>query len=634
MGGKGSADQSGMYMAMASAQAAQEAYALGEQQFQWSQQVWQQEQPLMDAAEQAQISLSTQEAASLAQMQDEAQQQWATYLQTYLPLEQQYVSQVENWASPQAIAQARGQAMADVAEQGQAGINTAAEQLRAYGVNPSSPRYASLFTSAQPMLGAAEAAAGTTTAQNLRLQQMGLEAGAINTGRGMVNTTGSLTQAGTGAGAAGAGAASGAGQTALGNLGGTAVGAGATSNLFNAGSNAMNTYVNAVNGYNQAQAEFAQAGASEMSGFGSVLGSLTGLAFLKSDVRDKTDIKREGADPRTGIPLYSYRYKEDPKTYPKVVGPIAQDIEKIAPELVRAIPGSPGTKMIALADGGPTVEGGGVQMGALPARPTNMNRALPSQAVVDKWQKRMDWVQSPEGQAAIARGRQAIGQPPPTPEQLQDAMNRRIGAQPSNAGMLPSQPYMTRNLPPTPVNMNARPMNPPPMVGRPPVGLQGAEEQMMLGREGLAPPVAERRGGPIGYDFGGDVGSDPQLTPDQGGGATGIPSQPIPPAQTPPGDATPGGGVPANASPSLGVETDDVPAMLTANEFVIPKDVAVWKGHEYFAKQIDLARRAQQQFSQRGDIGGEPTNAPPQRPAFVSRPSNMGTTRGAIPGLA
>ena len=62
-----------------------------------------------------------------------------------------------------------------------------------------------LYTGAQPMLGAAEAAAGTTAAQNLRLQQMGLESGAINTGRGLVNATEGLTQAGTGAGSAGVG---------------------------------------------------------------------------------------------------------------------------------------------------------------------------------------------------------------------------------------------------------------------------------------------------------------------------------------------------------------------------------------------------------------------------------------------
>lgn len=277
----GQADNSGMMQAMVSAQAAEKAYELGEQQFQWSKDVWNQEQPLIDQAQQAQIDLAGQQTKSLTQMQDEAAQQWQEYVNTYQPLEEQYAGEAQNWDSPSAIAEARGQAMGDVAEQGTAGLNTAAETLRAYGVNPSSPRYASMYVTAQPMLGAAEAAAGTGAADRLRMEKMGLEAGAINTGRGMVNTTGSLTQSGTGAGSAGAGAASGAGQTAFGNISGTTAGAGAASGLFNAGTGAMNTYVNAVDGYNQANADFAKSAAAGMGGFGSALGTIGGALIGK-----------------------------------------------------------------------------------------------------------------------------------------------------------------------------------------------------------------------------------------------------------------------------------------------------------------------------------------------------------------
>jgi hypothetical protein len=419
MGGSkgGSSDSSGMMEAMASAQAAQQAYSLGEQQLQWTQQVWNQEQPLMDASEQQQMALSAEEQASLQQSDAESAQQYQQYETTYAPLEASYVNQTENWDSPQAVAEARGQAMSDVAEQGQAGLNTAAETLRSYGINPGSGRYAALYTGAQPMLGAAEAAAGTTTAQNLRLQQMGLESGAINTGRGLVNATEGLTQAGTGAGSAGSSSAAGAANTANTNL---STGSTAMTNpaqWFNAGANNMNSYVNAVNGYNSSQASFNEAGASEISGLGGALGSLGGAALM-----------------------------------------------------------------------------------------------------------------------------------------------------------------------------------------------------------------FHRQGGAVGkYADGGMV--DPTLTPTQGGGATGIPSAPVMPL-----GATTGGTVPVHSSPSMGSAVDDVPAMLTANEFVIPKDVAMWKGHEYFSKQIDAARRGQQQFSNRDDVGGEPTQAIPQHPTFVSRPTHhaMG---GAIPAM-
>lgn len=43
------------------------------------------------------------------------------------------------------------------------------------------------------------------------------------------------------------------------------------------------------------------------------------------------------------------------------------------------------------------------------------------------------------------------------------------------------------------------------------------------------------------------------------------------------------------ASPMPG-STDTKPAMLTPDEFVIPRDAATWKGHEHWFKQIDKAR--------------------------------------------
>ncbi len=73
-------------------------------------------------------------------------------------------------------------------------------------------------------------------------------------------------------------------------------------------------------------------------GIGSILGPIasvigTGIQTLPylgfaSDRRMKTDINKLGVDPLTGLPMYAYRYKDDPKTYPKVVGPMAQDIEE------------------------------------------------------------------------------------------------------------------------------------------------------------------------------------------------------------------------------------------------------------------------------------------------------------------
>ena len=76
------------------------------------------------------------------------------------------------------------------------------------------------------------------------------------------------------------------------------------------------------------------------------------------------------------------------------------------------------------------------------------------------------------------------------------------------------------------------------------------------------------------------------------------------------GDATQGGYVPQQASPSGGVNVDDVPANLNAEEFVIPRDVARWKGEEFWHKEIAKSRAARAKAQQ--DVG--PTMGPPQSP--------------------
>lgn len=70
---------------------------------------------------------------------------------------------------------------------------------------------------------------------------------------------------------------------------------------------------------------------------------------------------------------------------------------------------------------------------------------------------------------------------------------------------------------------------------------------------------------------------------------------PVPPS---PRGGAGGGRVPARMSPSGGRQVDDIPAQtpagparLNADEFVIPRDVALWKGQEFFQKLIDQSRQ-------------------------------------------
>jgi hypothetical protein len=87
--------------------------------------------------------------------------------------------------------------------------------------------------------------------------------------------------------------------------------------------------------------------ASTILGGAKLLGGFMGL----SDVRDKTDITELGETNEYGFPLYSYRYKGDPKSYPKVVGPMAQDIEERMPGVVKEVGGHKTVPLGLLSNG-------------------------------------------------------------------------------------------------------------------------------------------------------------------------------------------------------------------------------------------------------------------------------------------
>jgi hypothetical protein len=77
-------------------------------------------------------------------------------------------------------------------------------------------------------------------------------------------------------------------------------------------------------------------GLGGLSSLASIAGS---IAPLLSDRTMKTDIEKIGKDEETDLPLYAYRYKGDSKSYPKVVGIMAQDARKKYPEQVVEIGG-------------------------------------------------------------------------------------------------------------------------------------------------------------------------------------------------------------------------------------------------------------------------------------------------------
>lgn len=86
--------------------------------------------------------------------------------------------------------------------------------------------------------------------------------------------------------------------------------------------------------------------------------------------------------------------------------------------------------------------------------------------------------------------------------------------------------------------------------------------------------------------------------------------------------ASTGGPVSPSMSPSGGARTDDVRANLNANEFVVPKDVAKWKGEEFFHNLIAQSRDKRMKMQAALGTGGKPmpAGASAGKPTFNSRP--------------
>ena len=74
-----------------------------------------------------------------------------------------------------------------------------------------------------------------------------------------------------------------------------------------------------------------------MAGAGGPLAPLMSALSPNSDRHLKTDITKIGVHQPTGLPIYNYRYKGDPKSYPKIAGPMAEDAMQVAPHAVKTV---------------------------------------------------------------------------------------------------------------------------------------------------------------------------------------------------------------------------------------------------------------------------------------------------------
>lgn len=300
------------------------------------------------------------------------QQQWATadrnrYENVFLPIEDQFIDEATNYASPERQAQAAAEARADVQRSADVARAQSQRQMASMGVNPNSGRFAGVDRAAEIETALATAGAQNQARTQVRDKGLALKADVANMGRGLPAQSAQATSLGLGAGQASAGTAgaavgtSGAAVGSLQGLGagyspavgslsaagsslGSALGAMGASNanflnsqgimgqgygmaMQGVGSqaNILNQqYQNQLNAWSANQ----QASAQNSAGIFGAVGTGLGLAFSSKKLKENRKPAKDGLKAVNSMPIEEYKYKKGVADEGEHVGPMAEDFQK------------------------------------------------------------------------------------------------------------------------------------------------------------------------------------------------------------------------------------------------------------------------------------------------------------------
>lgn len=170
-------DYAGIMAAQAAQQQMAQQNAIARDQLNWAKQTYadnqKQIQPIIDRT-----------TRSMDQQYDYAQQQKDFYDQTYKPMEEDFVNTAKTYDSPDYQEYRAGQAASGVAQQFEGARQAAAQQLKDYGIDPSSGRYASTDLASRATQAAAAAGAANQTRDAVINEGLQLKQAAVNIGRG------------------------------------------------------------------------------------------------------------------------------------------------------------------------------------------------------------------------------------------------------------------------------------------------------------------------------------------------------------------------------------------------------------------------------------------------------------------
>jgi hypothetical protein len=251
------------------------------------------------------------------------------YNKVFKPVEDQFVKEAKNYATPARQREAAAEARADVTSAAAASRETARRQEQAMGVSPLSGRYAGIERAGELGQSLATAGAENNARTQMRDKGLALKADVANLGRGLPAQSAAATQLGLGAGSSAYGIGAQNQQLSLQPIGIMEGGyKGAMTGYAGQGDLLAKQYGLQIDAWKAQQ----ESNAANASGFGNFIGGLAGLAF-GSDKNTKTNKKpvAKGAalEAVNKMPIQHFDYKPgEGDGGHNHVGPMAQDFQK------------------------------------------------------------------------------------------------------------------------------------------------------------------------------------------------------------------------------------------------------------------------------------------------------------------
>lgn len=246
------------------------------------------------------------------------------YETLFKPLEDEFLAEARDYASPERQAAAAAEAKADVQSGAAVAKATAQREAAAMGINPASGRFAGIDRAGEMGTALATAGAANAARQGVRDRGLALKADAVNLGRGLPAQSAQAAALGLSANAGAVGlnqatnsqflASTGImGQGYQGQMAGYAGQANTLQNLYNSQIDVWRTQQ--------------QLKAQNAAGIGSAIGGIFGMFMSDEDVKEDKVPLEDGAalDAVNAMPVEEWTYKDGVADEGRHVGPYAQD---------------------------------------------------------------------------------------------------------------------------------------------------------------------------------------------------------------------------------------------------------------------------------------------------------------------